>query len=741
MKATKKILSLVLALMLVLSSVSALAAVETHECVADTTKLVFTQKPTCEKDGYNEYECTDPTCTKTVEVPIPKLSENGKHDWRLDTENSTEPTCTTAGKNVYYCANKDKGCTETKTEAGAPATGHAKELTGWKYGPNHVEATCQHGGFDDKWKECPDCGARLEVVYGEAKQLTHDLKKFFTWNETTGLPTAVDETYSEANVTATLTPAKCGVDGVAKITCTLCGEQVVATIPALEHKFPSYFDLRDDEPRRDEYDSDDAYEEAMEAYWADKADFDATKWPTCTASGYVSLYCANGCGETSVTKLSAWGHNFDEGEKQYKQDGKIVEEEKLAECKPYTVIITCRECSATKTVDVDATKKHVYSKTPTLIITDPTCEEDGEGLFPCTNANCNDLQYGSIKATGHEIEVARVEKKATCKDDGLKIYTCKECKKETRREVLPALGHGNFIEEKTEPTCTAKGHIKKTCGICGEVVEDKDLPAAHKPGAGAKETPAKCGIPGSRTYTCSVCGAKVENEEIPALEHEWSDTLQVKTPASCEEAEVLAKQCTLCKAFDTKTYAGKPATGHSKPQTVTVLKAATCTEDGEIAYRCENKDCNKYITEPVKATGHKFEVVRYNDETMKMVCSVCGLTKDVESVPATYTIDLGNTSKGNTTSGTGSVKLESGNQVPSELYARVTWVYTLSNGDSFAYCAMKKVEMTDSKNGVFNMVGPQKPFGATLDTVQVALVTDANADASGSYDALATAKK
>ena len=71
------------------------------------------------------------------------------------------------------------------------------------------------------------------------------------------------------------------------------------------------------------------------------------------------------------------------------------------------------------------------------------------------------------------------------------------------------------------------------------------------------------------------------------------------------------------------------------------------------------------------------------------------------------------------------------------MLALLSW----NSGESFAYCAMKTVVNGGVDNLTFNMVGPTKPYGATLTAVQVALVTDPNADAAGEYTPLAVASK
>ena len=98
----------------------------------------------------------------------------------------------------------------------------------------------------------------------------------------------------------------------------------------------------------------------------------------------------------------------------------------------------------------------------------------------------------------------------------------------------------------------------------------------------------------------------------------------------------------------------------------------------------------------------------------------------------TYGIYVNGISKSaSTTSGKGSITLPA-SVSPTSLYVRVTWVYTLADGSSAAICEIRPVASDQS----FDMTGPKAPSGATLNTVQFALVSDANAAQSGAYSAL-----
>ena len=178
---------------------------------------------------------------------------------------------------------------------------------------------------------------------------------------------------------------------------------------------------------------------------------------------------------------------------------------------------------------------------------------------------------------------------------------------------------------------------------------------------------------------------------------------------------------------------------------------ATCTAEGERVSVCSI--CGEKKTEALPKIDHVIvedpaveAQVGVPGKTAGSHCEVCGTVivaqeeiPAIEIIPNTYAIDLENTTVADTTSGTGAVIVTGNEEVPA-LYARVTWVYEMNNGDSFAYCAMKDVTSSDA-GLIFKMVGPQAPYSAELKGVQVALVTDPDADTSGAYDPLATAKK
>lgn len=321
---------------------------------------------------------------------------------------------------------------------------------------------------------------------------------------------------------------------------------------------------------------------------------------------------------------------------------------------------------------------------------------------------------------------------ATCTEDGAKYYKCIYCEKvpghklavsadntDLKKVTIKATGHkwiGWICEHKIGENGNEYNHWVNTCSVCGLT---KDFNGPYNPEKcedgkhqyeKIEQLPATCTRDGSTTYICRLCGDK-KTETTAALGHNLKEEVVIE--ATCANGGVDGKilvSCTRCDYLATKTV---KAPAHK------------IVEDPEVPAE---------VGKPGKTAGSH--------------CEVCGEVivpqEDIpalpEEIPNEYSLDLSGVTKSGSTSGTGKVILKKGNQPTDGLYARVTWIYTLEDGGSFAYCAMKDV-VDNGDELTFKMVGPQKPFGASLDAVQVALVTNPDADASGYYTPLALASK
>lgn len=144
------------------------------------------------------------------------------------------------------------------------------------------------------------------------------------------------------------------------------------------------------------------------------------------------------------------------------------------------VTFTCKVCQATRTevVSGDATH-HLFRH----IAKAATCTEEGnKEYWECVDKNCGkyfsdsgakneitDRNSVKIPATGnHTWDTGKVTKPATCKDAGVKTFTCTRCKT-TKTETIAKTGHKWDDGKVTkEPTYVLEGAKEYTCTVCRE---------------------------------------------------------------------------------------------------------------------------------------------------------------------------------------------------------------------------------------------------------------------------------
>lgn len=113
----------------------------------------------------------------------------------------------------------------------------------------------------------------------------------------------------------------------------------------------------------------------------------------------------------------------------------------------------------------DIAESHSYDDG--VVTQEETCEKDGIKTFTCDN--CKNTYTESIKATGHTYDNGVKTKNATCISDGIKTFTCLKCSK-TRIEAIPATGEHSFSDwdVSEEPTALEEGKETRTCFNCGK---------------------------------------------------------------------------------------------------------------------------------------------------------------------------------------------------------------------------------------------------------------------------------
>ena len=228
--------------------------------------------PTCTQTGVRSYTCI--ACGHTYEETINATG----HTWDEGTVTS-QPTCTEPGQIVYTCQT----CGDVVSTQTLPATGHKFQLGVWVTQP-----TCTEKGR--KSYTCDTCGyvkyasfaanGHSEVIDPAAAAtctatgLTEG-KHCGTCNEVLVLQ-EVTPIISHSYETVREDPT-CTKPGSITSTCTVCGDIVVATVPATGHK-----------------------------------DETVIINPTCTEPGTMTSTCTV-CGDTVIGTIPATGHQYESG--------------------------------------------------------------------------------------------------------------------------------------------------------------------------------------------------------------------------------------------------------------------------------------------------------------------------------------------------------------------------------------------------------------------------------------------
>lgn len=743
MKATKKILSLVLALMMVLSSVAALADGTCpkgfdHANLTDEQKRVETTYPDCLTDGKKDTYCAGCGAlvkSETLTAPGHTPGEAVKVPGTCTTDGYWYKTCANAN-----CPTPDKILVK-RMDPNDTASGHDNGTR--VYAKDHKEPTCQEAGYIHYTQVCGKCG---EGIGGEEKAvdaLTHHWDLYFTYDDDgncTGFASESDMKTDEDKIllNSLETDIKyptCTTDGKYIVTCPTCGVSVEKPYKSQGHNYVQAYEKDDD----------------GNFILVGDEKVPLKKDPTCLVPGYKVEECSY-CHDTRTTTIATPGndnaHNFNYADpvKHYFIDG--VEVDKPADCVTYTVKIECKDCGELSDGEVvEAKKAHVWGEKP-VVDGKPaaTCTEDGVGLYRCTKCGAYS-DWLPVEKLGHEKnEATKKTTPSTCVEDGLNTWDCTRCKeKAIIKEVIPATGHSTrteTVEPKKVNGVIVPGYEVEICTKCGEEISRKELLHTPKAGTLKIDNESSCTVAGSQTYTCALCGEKI-TESLPLKQHSWK-TGVVKQQQTCGKPEITGSQCSVCGTWDEDTLketAGKPALEHTPYKLIGneyklvekyAYQAPTCTTPGFERYNCAR--CGELVEETLDAK-HDFVVTKIDNEYV-LKCKVCGHVENYEAVPATYEVSLEKVTVGATTSGKGSIKLIDGNAVEDDLFVRVYWTFELSNGDIASIAQTRPV----AEDGTFKMNGP-RVTGGKLTSVQVHLVTDEDADQNPTFDWLAKATK
>jgi hypothetical protein len=601
-RTTKKVLSLVLMMIMIISSVPMMSfAGILCDTIGHDYDWVVVKEATCTQTGTKTQKCSRSGCdatgnTETINlIPHSEVSIPAKAP-TCDVDGNTEgKACSMCGLAIVPC--------ETLEATGHKAVEFAK-----------IPATCTTNGKTAGTK-CSVIGCNKILSGGEDIEAPgHDYKlsSYTAGSCLTGSKEVsvyackvcsdekVTEVAAEHNYSMwkETTPATCKDAGKMTQTCRSCGKVNEKIIDKLAHT-----------------------EVAV-----------AAKEPTCTEPGNTAGKKCSVCGETieGNKPLVATGHR------------EVVIKGTPAACgvKGTTDASYCSVCNTVMKDQKELAALEHIMITDTANSKTPNCTTEGVEAKKCSREGCTYTEKKTLPAK-HTFS-SYTEIAATCTKDGKKTGHCSVCKK-TTTEVIPATGHtvknNASWKTTTEATCTKDGVKKATCSVCSGTAT-KTIPATgHNIVTYKEEQAPTCEKEGSTASKwCSVCKTvTVQSEPIPKAEHtlgEWT----VTSTATCAAAGIKKAECSACKKVVTEQI---ERLKHTEVEIPAV--PATCTTDGSTAgIKCSVCSAEIQAVETIKSSGHAYvkdETVSFDatcdtDGHYKGVCSACGDVKE-EPVKAT----------------------------------------------------------------------------------------------------------
>ena len=634
--------------------------------------IVGKKDATCTDDGYTGDTVCE--CGKTIThgSSVDALDHAYSEEWTED----VAPTCTTAGSKSHHCSRCDSKSEVTEIDAlGHDEVSHeAKAPTctdiGWdayvtcsrcdyttyvekaKLGHDEVSheakaPTCTEDGWD-AYVTCSRCDY---TTYVEKAKLGHDMVTDAAVAPTctaTGLTEGShcsrcnDATTAQEDVpalghsyNAVVTAPTCTAGGYTTHTCSVCDHSYTdTTVDALNHKNQTT----------------------------------TTVDATCGAAGSITVTCDD-CGETlSTEEIPALPHTevidaaieatcsatgLTEG-KHCSVCGTVTVAQTVVDKKAHTEVIdeakdpTCtdfgftegKHCSVCDEILVEQeivpAKGHAYDE-GTVTTPSTSCKDSGVKTFTC--ANCGDTYTEEVAPLDHLMAESEPAVDATCVTPGkTAVLLCAYgCGHTEGGEVIPAPGHKHQAVV-TAPTCTEAGYTTYTCA-CGDTYTADEVAATGHNYTSAETKAPTCTEKGEMTFTCENCG-DTYTEEIKANGHTLTQ-VEAKAP-TCTEAGYEAYE--YCSACDYTTYKEVAATGHN--HTATETKAPTCTETGVMTYTCS---CGDTYTEEIAVKDHTLTQVEAKAPTCTEAgyeayeyCSACDYTtyKEVAATGHTEVIDV-----------------------------------------------------------------------------------------------------
>lgn len=239
----------------------------------------------------------------------------------------------------------------------------------------------------------------------------------------------------------------------------------------------------------------------------------------------------------------------------------------------------------------------------------------------CFLTGCND---SNTEIHEHSWDEGKITREASCVLEGIKTYTCIECK-ETKNEKIVKTDHVEVIIEGTDATCITDGISNGSyCSVCNIIIVKQEIIRAKGHvqviDLGKSATCVEDGLTdGSH---CSVCAEVIIKQNVIKAKGHNIEYIDEVKPTCTTPGLTEGKFCKTCNEVLIEQVE-IPALNHDL--SYYEEKNATCTEAGHNEYeKCSRCDYTTFIEKP--ALGHNEVILNKTDAT----CLLSGLTEGLK---------------------------------------------------------------------------------------------------------------
>lgn len=267
------------------------------------------------------------------------------------------------------------------------------------------------------------------------------------------------------------------------------------------------------------------------------------------------------------------------------------------------------------------------------VIVYETCTHGGTTRYFCSRCDYYEDHENEPLATDHVRDDGNIIQAATCLQDGVVLYCCRNCGADMGTETIPKLAHvsdsGAVVQE---PTATATGKKVYSCVYCGTVISEEIIPCIAKRNTPSAELNTINGVlsnipenstvaVNSNVFAASAAGTL---DLSPCFANAGQYTINIKANALDNKAE-----------SDIQTiYTSKPAAPlgvTTKPVILGQSAGSIDGVDGNMEYKLQDGDT--WVTCPngsISVPDGGLFVVRYKATSTQLASDSFGAIVGVE---------------------------------------------------------------------------------------------------------------